>query len=214
MSLSQRSCKVANRIALTMVFAESSNNRSSAQLMVGEALSASCELLDMIDPSGLRYWFERFSNLYSTSGHSVLLQEPEVWSAFVGAQCDLLQRLGLHQKTIATLGDELAVWDREPVSMEQLGNSLDELACLVSDYSTNLSAAIQKQAGNESSHKRRAIVFAHAICGITIVLLAIDEATEKGESRVLACASLATFGASLVKRSVDRLYEVCNLTTV
>ena len=212
--LSTRSCKVANRIALTMVFAEASNKPLQAQLMVDEAVLASIELLDMIDPIELRHWFERFSNIYSTSGYQLQLQEPEVWSAFIGAQCDLLQQVGLHQKTIATLGDELAVWNREPVSMEQFGNALDEFACLVTDYSTILCDAIQRQAGSESSRKRRAIVFSHAICGIAIVMVAINEAITKGESRVSACASLATFGASLVKQSVERLFEVCNLTTV
>ena len=197
-----------------MVFAEASAKPPQARLMVDDALMASSELLDLIDPVELRSWFERFSDVYSTSGHKVLLEEPVIWSAFIAAQCDLLQRVGLHQKTIATLGDELAAWDRESVTMEQFGNALDELACLATDYSEILCAKIQQEAGNKSSQKRRAIVFAHAICGLAIVLVAIDEARKKGESRVSACASLATFGASLAKRSVERLYEVCNLTTV
>ena len=197
-----------------MVFAEASSERLQAQVMIDEAILASSELLDILDPVELRHWFERFSDVYLTSGHHTLLREPVLWSAFLGVQCDLLQRVGLHQKTIATIGDELSVWDREPVSMEQFGNALDELACLATDYSKNLSAAIQEQAGSTASEKRRAMVFAHAICGLTIVLVAIDEANSKGELRVVACASLATFGASLVKRSVERLYEVCNLTTI
>ena len=195
-----------------MVFAEASSKRLGAQLMVDEALLACTELLDTLDPVELRQWFELFSDVYSTSGQRELMEEPVLWSAFVGVQCDLFQRVGLHQRTIAAIGDELSVWDRGPVSMELFGNALDELACLTTDFSAELSAAIQEQAGNKSSEKRRAMVFAHAICGITIVLLAIDEARAKGETQVLACASLAMFGASLVKRSVDRLYEVCNLT--
>ena len=211
--ITQYSCRVANRIALTMVFAETSNKRLNTQLMVDEALGASCELLDRIDPGELRFFYERFSNIYSTSGHHSLMEEPVLWSAFVGVQCDLLQRVGLHQKTIATLGTELANWSREPVSMDQFGKALDELAYLASDCSVALSVAIQQQAGNESPGKRQAVLFAHAICGITVVLVAIEEAKKKGESKDSACAALATFGASLVKQSVERLYEVCNLTS-
>ena len=197
-----------------MVFAEASNHRAQAQLMVDEALTASCGLLDMIDPIELRHWFEKFADVYSASGHSSLLEDQSVWSAFLGAQCDLLQRVGLHQKTIASLGDEMAAWNRLPVSMEEFGNALDELACLITDHSATLAAAIQRQAGNESTRKRRAIVFAHAVCGIAIVMVAINEASTKGESRASACATFATYGASLVQQSVRRLYEVCNLVSV
>ncbi len=212
--LSQQSCKVANRVALTMVFAESSLNRAQSQLMVDEALTSSCELLDIIDPTALRDWFERFAEVYLDSDHRSVLEVPEVWSTFLGAQCDLLQRVGLHQKTIASLGDELAAWDRQPVSMEQFGGALDELACLMTDYSETLGTAIERQVGTESSRKRRALVFAHAVCGIAIVLVAINEASRKGDARLSACAAFATFGAGLVKRSVQRLYEVCNLASV
>ena len=212
--LSQQSCKVANRVALTMVFAEASNNRAQAQLMVDQALTASCELLDRIDPVQLRHWFERFADLYSAAGHSSLLEDQVVWSAFLGAHCDLLQRVGLHQKTIASLGDELAAWNRLPVSMEEFGGALDELACLMTDHSEALGVAIQRQAGAESTQKRRAMVFSHAVCGIAIVLVAINEASDKAESREAACATFATFGAGLVKQSVGRLYEVCNLVSV
>jgi len=211
--LRQKSCQVANRVSLTMVFAESSSNPAHFQRIIDEALTSTNELLDLIDPSELRQWFERFSNIYSSSGYCGLLSDPTIWSAFVGAQCDLLQRVGFHQKTIASLGDDLAVWDREPVSMEQLGEALDDLACLTIDQPVALSAAIERQAGNESSQKRRATAFSHAICGIAIVLVAIDETNKKGESRESGCASIAMFGASLIKRNVASLLKACSLNT-
>ena len=51
-----------------MVFAEASSERLQAQVMIDEAILASSELLDILDPVELRHWFERLSDVYLTSG--------------------------------------------------------------------------------------------------------------------------------------------------
>jgi len=212
-NLSQESCSVANRVSLSMIFAEASGQRVQAQVLVDEAFEITAQLLYDINPIELRDWFEQFSAVYK-SLQSTLVDDPLTWSRFLAKTCDRLHRVGLHQKTIAVVGDELARWDRQPISLDEYGSSLDGLAALVTDYSQVLGNAIERQAGSESVRKRRALVYSHSVCGIMIFLVAINEAIEQGDPRSTDCAAMAIFGANLTRISVDRLYEVCELSRV
>lgn len=210
---SQQACRIANRVAISMVFAEASMHREQAQHVVDDALNATSQLLDDIDAVEMRSWFEGFESAYELA-KPALVGDPEIRSRFVATQCDLLQQMGLYQKTIASVGDELGEWDNGRVSMSEFGDALDGLASLVTDHSKALSEAIENQAGNDSNRKRRVLVFSHAVCGIAIVLVAIDEAIKQKNPRSEACASIATFGAALTCSNVDRLFEVSGLVRV
>ena len=212
-NLSQQACRIANRVSLSMVFAEASMHREQAQHVVDDAFESTCQLLDDIDAQQLRTWYEGFASVFETA-QTALVGNQEIRSRFIATQCDLLQQMGLHQKTIASVGNELGAWLHGRVSMEELGDALDGLAVLMSDHSKALGDAIERQAGNDSTRKRRVLVFSHAVCGLAIVLVAIDEAIKQGNPRSEACASIATFGAALTCKSVDRLFEVCGLERV
>lgn len=211
--LSERAVRITNRVSLSMVFAEASGHREQAQKVVDEAFSSSLSLLDEIDAAELRSWFEGFASVFGTI-QSALISDSELRARFVATNCDLLSEMGLHQKTIETVGDELAKWQCERVSMDEFGAALDGLVSLMTDHAGLLSNAIEKQAGNDSEYKRRAIVFSHAVCGLVIVLGAINQAIKQKDPHSGACSAIASFGAGLTVQSVNRLFEVCNLIHV
>ena len=208
--LSQQACKIANKIALSMLYGETIGQRGQAGKMMKEAFDSSCELLELIDPVELRSWFEQFQRVFSKTRQN-LIDDPIAWSKFLGSQCDLLHQVGLHQKTIASVGDELARWDRAEVSFDDFANGLDRLSSLVSENSGLLETAIERQAGTESKSVRRTALFTNAICGLTIVLVVIDQAINSGDPRNKDRAALASFGASLTMSSVESLFQACHL---
>ena len=196
-----------------MVYAETSGHRNQAQVMVDEAFGATTQLMDQINPAELRSWYVQFESVY-TEVQNFLIDDPVAWSRFLGSQCDLLHQASLHQKTILSIGDEMAKWDRKPIPMNEFGDSLDGFATLMVDHSDTLGHAIERQAGNESTRQRRAVTFSHALCGLSVVLLAVSEAIKVGDPRDANCSAFAMFGASLTCKSVARLYEVCKLSRV
>jgi len=135
------------------------------------------------------------------------------WSRFVAAQCDLLHSVSLHQKIIATVGDELAKWDRQSISYDEFGASLNGLAGLVTEYSAMLKRAIVQQVSQASDQPNRRLAFSNAVCGLAVVIMAIDQATELGDPRDKNCAALATFGAGLTSVNVNFLCDVCKFET-
>lgn len=209
-ALSQLACKTANRVSLSLIYGETTGESVNSRHMIEEALSATCHLLDQINPVELREWFEQFQVVFAES-NSNLLDDPVGWSAFLGSQCDLLHEVNLHQKMIASVGDQLAIWNREEVEFTAFANSLNGLSGLVIEHSSALTNAIDDQAGREISSPRRTEVFAHAVCGLSIVLIAIDQAIKNGDPRDANCAALATFGSSLTTSNVGKLYRACQL---
>jgi hypothetical protein len=207
--ISEEACRVANRVSLSMVFAESSGLSDPSGSMIREGFSATCQLLDRVDPVVLRTWYSQFEVVFDKT-RILLTEDASVWSAFLGAQCDELHRLKLHQGMIASLGNEMAVWDRIPVSFNKLADSLDHLIELVTQRSEELRTAIDREAGFDAQRKRRSQLFSHAVAGLAIVLSSIDRAITKGDPRDQDCAGLATFGASLVVNCVSKLLGVCN----
>ncbi len=211
--ISQHACRVANRIALGLRYAETSGHRTEARQIVQEVLSSTCELLDQIDAIEFKNWFEQFELIYSNL-HSELDDDPVAWAKFLGGQCDLLHAVGLHQKTIACVGDELANWNRAPIEFSVFANSLDGLASLVSDHAMVLGDAIEFQAGKDAKNKRRTELFSNAVFGLTTVLISIDEAIKSGDPRGRDNAAMAMFGASLTNTSVMPIFVACNLSWV
>jgi hypothetical protein len=209
--LSQLACRVANKVALSMLYGETTSGRAPARQMVQEAIDATCDLLDRINPVELRDWFEQFQTIY-LKVRTDLVEDPVQWSRFLGSQCDLLHHVKLHQKTIANVGDRLAQWDRNPVTFDEFAVGLDGLSGLVSDHAVVLGSAIEREAGREAKLERRADLFIHSVCGLTIVLVAINQAIVVGDPRDNDCAALATFGASLTNSSVKHLFQACELT--
>jgi len=206
----QQACKVSNRVALGMLYGETTWARAQACQMVQDAFDATRDLLYRINPVELRDWYEQFQTIYLTF-QADLMDDPVAWSRFLGSQCDLLHHVGLHQKTIASVGDALAKWDRRPVTFDALANGLDGLAGLVSEHTGVLGNAIEGEASGEAKMKRRADLFTNSVCGMTIVLVAINQAILAGDPRDNNCAALANFGASLTNSSVKPLLKACEL---
>ena len=169
-AVSQHACKVANRVALGMRYGEASGHRVNARQIVKDAVDSTCDLLDVIDPVQLRQWFEQFESVYKEAAN-LLIDDPVRWLKFLGSQCDVLHSVGLHQKTIAGLGDELAVWQRKPIAFEALADALDGLAGLVADHAAALGEAIEGQAGREAKSLRRTELFSNSVSGLAVVLV-------------------------------------------
>ena len=208
--LSREACKVANKVFLSMRYEETIDRRNEAGQMVQEAFMSTCELLDQLNPEEIRAWFDQFYKVFCVSKR-MLIDDSHAWSEFLGSQCDLLQNVGLQQKTIVSIGDELAQWERRVVSFDELADGLDGLVSLVTDHSHRLGDAIEQQAGAKSKSVRLTTLFAHAVCGLTIVLVAINRSTEIGDPRDENCAALASFGATLTISAVSKLYRACGL---
>ena len=158
----------------------------------------------------LRQWFEQFQSVYKKNADD-LTNDPVRWSRFLGTQCDVLHTVGLHQKTIAGVGDELAVWNRKAIQFEELADALDGLAGLVTDHADVLGEAIEGQAGREAKSLRRTELFSNAVSGTAVVLVSINKAIKGGDPRDADCAALASFGAALTIKSVAPLWNACGL---
>ncbi len=208
--ISKQACKVANRVALGMRYGETSGRRSEAKQIVQTVLTATGELLDQIDPVTLKQWFEQFEVIYAKSSDE-LVDDPIAWAKFIGKQCDVLSLAGLHQNTILLVGDELARWDRAPVTFERFAESLDGMAGLVSEYASSLGDAIEGQAGRDAKRKRRTELFSNSVIGLAIALVAINEAIQIGDPRSFHCSAFASFGAALTIASVKPLYVQCDV---
>ncbi|MFK7769499.1 MAG: hypothetical protein AB8B55_19960 [Mariniblastus sp.] len=206
-TLSQLACKTANKISLNLIYGETAQHSRHARLMINESLAAACVMLDSVDPVELRSWYEQFESIYRNS-QSKLLENPAVWSEFIGVQCDLMQKARLHQKTIETLGNELARWDRQLISFDQLAVGLDSLSELISERSESLGDALDWEI-NRSGANLRTRQFSNSICGLAIVLVAISEAIEKGDPRDFDCAATAVFGASLTNYGMAAIFHHC-----
>lgn len=209
-ALKEKACKTANKVSLNMQYGETTGQRDHAGQINAEAFAATSDLLELIDPVELRERFEQFHHIFSKS-NSKLIEDPIYWSKFVATQCDLLHEVRLHQKTIASVGDDLAKWDRQPVSNEKFGSALNGMVGLVTGHAALLSRAIEQQAGRESDRPRHALSFSHAVCGLTIVLLAIGQSIEQGDPHDEDCAAIATFGACLTVSNVQSLCQACEL---
>lgn len=196
-----------------MLYGETTNARVPARLMIQDAVDATRDLLGRIDPVEIRIWFEQFQSVYPTFQID-LIDDPIEWSKFLSSQCELLHHVKLRQKTIANVGDDLAKWNRDPVAFREFDHGLDGLSGLVGDHAVVLTNAIELEAGREASLKRRADLFTHSVCGLTIVLVAINQAIVVGEPRNKDCAALATFGASLTNSSVKQLLQACQLNSL
>jgi len=97
------------------------------------------------------------------------------------------------------------------VTYDEFAVGLDGLSGLVSDHAVELGNAIEQEAGRGAKLVRRSDLFTHSVCGLTIVLVAINQAILVGDPRDEACAALATFGASLTNSSVKQLFKACEL---
>lgn len=203
-------CRLANRVSLNMLYGETASKRDHAGHMMIEAFSATNQLLEQIDPVSLRDWFEQFRFVFSKTVQK-LEHDPVAWSHNLIAQCDMLHAVRLHQKTIAQVGNELARWDRRPVTYEELGRGLNGLGSLVTENASSLGQSIERQVGVESASPRRSLQFLHSVCGVALVVVAMDQATEKGDPRDENCATMAMFGAGLTVRCVNRLCRACNV---
>ena len=177
--------------------------------MIEEAINATCHLLGEIDPVELRSWFERFELTFDQA-NSKLIEDPIAWSSFLGTQCDLLQEIRLHQKTIADVGNELAQWDRQVISFNQFATSLDGLSGLVSEHVNALTDSLDWQ-NSRAGGTHRSRQYLNCVCGLSIVLVAINKAIEKGDPRDFDCAAMANFGASLTCGGVQLLFRFCKL---
>ena len=193
-----------------MGYGETAGQRKHADQLMHEAFGAIADLLEHIDPVRLREWFEQFRGVFSNT-NSRLIDDPIAWSKFLGRQCDLLHEFHLHQKTIAVVGDEMAAWDRRPLSYDQFGSALNGLAVLVTEHTSVLARSIDEQAGHTAGNPRRSLAVAHSVCGLTIVLVAIDQAIKHGDPRDKNCAAMAMFGARLTVSNVSSLCLACEI---
>lgn len=207
---SQLACKVANKVALAMVYADTTGHPGSSRGMISEGLNETCELLEQINPSELRDWYTQFHEVHQQT-YQQLIDDPAIWSAFVGSRCDLFQNVGLHQKTIELVGNDLANWDRLPVSFDSFAMGLDGMVSLITDQSKALMDAIERQSGHATNTQRRSSLFANSVCGLAICFIAINEAIELKSQRDSNCAGLANFGAYMTSSCIRRLSQVCKL---
>jgi hypothetical protein len=209
-TLSERACRTANKISLNMLYGETTGQRDRAGQMIEEAFVATMDLLEKIEPVDLREWFEQFHEIFSTT-NSTLIDDPIAWSKFLGSQCDMLQKARFHQRTIAHVGNELANWDRQSLSFTEYASALNGLAELVTVHEALLSREIDRQSGRASKGRRHTLAFSHAVSGLAIVLLAINQAIELGNPSDENCAAMAMFGASLSVANVILLRRACEI---
>ena len=211
-SLSQLACKAANKVCLGLIYGETAQHAKHARKMIDETLITTCHLLDSIDPVELRSWFEQFESRFAQTSFR-LVDDPGIWSRFIGTQCDVLQVASLSQKTIEGVGNELAKWDRQVVTFDQFAMGLDGLSSLVTGHAQVLAHALDWSAG-QAGVKQRTSQFANSVCGLAVVLIAINCAIEKGDPRDVDCAAMASFGASLTSSKVKELFGYCQLNSI
>ncbi len=206
--LSKKSCTVTNRVSMSMLFAESTAQPAQLQAIVDEAFESTVQLLDGINPTELRDRFKQLTLGYSTV-QLKLVEDPLAWSRFLATTCDVLQQVRIHQNTIASMGDRLAVWDRRPIGVNEFVASLDRFARMLMEDSRKLRHAIEHQAFGETVHRRPAMVYSDAVCGVMIVLVAINQSVQQDDPLNADCAAMAIFGADLIRSSVEQLNEIC-----
>jgi hypothetical protein len=204
----EQACKTANKVALSIRYADTTGERRHAKQMFDDACKSVCALLDRLNPVELREWYGGFENVFAKS-NSTLIKNEQLWTDFLGTQCDHLHRIGLHQKTIEEVGNQMAVWNRSVTPFSQLGNALDELSLLVGEESGKLYQVIDQQFGRETSAQRRSRLFSLSVCGLAIVVVSIDQAILRRSPRDESLAALANFGASLTVTTTQELMQAC-----
>lgn len=212
-SISRLACKVANRVTLGILFQESTGRKSQVRQMVADAADATCGLLDLVDPVALRDGYGQFHAVFEGS-RSWLEDDPQAWSEFLATQCDLMHSVKLHQKTIASLGDRLARWDRSPIAFDEFARGLDGLASLVSDHASALATAFEQETGGSIRYMHQGAWLADSVSGLALVLVAMDQkkTSSSDVGADLSNAALANFGASLTSNSVEQLFDACRIS--
>ncbi len=206
--LGQQACKTANKVALGVGYADTTAERTHARQMFDEACNSVCTLLDQLNPVELRDWYDGFENEFANTNPN-LSESEQQWSDFLAAQCDFLHHIGLHQKTIADVGDQMANWNKLVTPFDHLGNALDDLSMLVSEKSGDLYEMIDRQFGRETNAARRSHLFTLSVCGLVIVINTIDQAISHRTPRDESLAALANFGAYLTVTTTQQLVEAC-----
>ena len=204
--LSENSYRLTKKVALSMAFAESSNERVKLRDLIQEAFDATSLFLEQIDASILRDSFTHFAALFQLNGQAKLA-ERSVRDEWVKDQCNLMQELGFHQKLVQTVGNQFAGWDCELVTIQQLGDALDQLVHMSSDSPGVLETAMVEKlsAGDD---QRIAQTYTHAVAGLSLLLTAMDR-VEIDQESAKEWSLVATFGAQLVDSNVQLLKQAC-----
>lgn len=191
----------ANKTALHMHYAATTTEADSAREMMEQAFLITANFLDRLNPEEIRYHAQHLIAEYSTSD---CLTDPERWMRFLASQGDLLHQMGFQHKSVASIGNKMARWDRQPVSFFELGDALDKLYQLVGVNSPKLVQAMRRTAFDQITGPRLARRYSELVVGLAIIEILTTDSSEilkVGED----LPALYSFAASLVVECVKHL---------
>lgn len=200
---SQEATRVANKVALAIRFVESSAFADNTELVVEESIRETRMLLEQLDASQFRIWYEQF--LLSFERQREEFSDYLRHQRFVATSCDLMHASHYHQKLIAELGDQLSVWRPASVDFQYVADALDKLILVSAEPVVNLSARFKRELELDSAHATSSNSFVMVVYGLTIITTAIKAALDRNELRNLDWAGLAMFGGHLIHSNIAQL---------
>ena len=181
MDLSLEICRSANRINIAAHFSMTSRKPEAARRTVVEAARIGQDLLDRLDASLLRTFYE-------AAVADDLPNKPvdQLFQATVG---DLLQTLCVHQRPIARLGTALCGWGGAEVPFSQLGDSLDDVNEVVSRDDESVCEHLLEQ----DIDGAKLLELSDSFYGLAVVMAAINSRPNElnGFRREIASAGAA-----------------------
>ena len=185
-------------------YAATAKSSADASSIVDEALLLTLELFQLAD-------VETISKRYAERCESLPDSPTDPWSTSkFGAQwtadaCQQLRDMGFQEKWIAVLGDELDRWSPGLVPTSTLTHSIQQLATKCSADATATTQTLLDRGPSGTSAIPKLRRFSNAVCGLTIVLAALNKLDQPAASEKpsdadhwFATRALASFGAQLI----------------
>lgn len=190
MTLSLDNFRSANRINLAAHFSTTSLSPDAARRSVVEAARIGQDLLERLEPSALRTFYEA-TMADETSDRAA----GEVFQSTVG---DFLQRMGVHQIPLSRLGTALCRWDGAKVPFGLIGDSLDDLNEVVSGDDESVCSHLFERGSDDT----KLLLLSDAFYGLAVVEAAINSRPDElnGYRREITSA-----GAAVLLDSITRL---------
>ena len=197
-------CRTANKIAVQMEYLQGTSDSKQARKLALDSIIATKEGLNELDPSQLRSWCERLESVFNKHRRD-LAPDPDQWKAFVGRQCDAFSEVGLHQKTILSIGNVFSDWNCEADSFGEFTSSLDCLDNLVSQQADTLTSVLIAEP--EPASPSHAAIFALMHNALAVVMTGIVNACDNPDSKKIEESHVTMFGMTLFNHCVDSISQ-------
>jgi len=184
-------CRSSNRINLAAHFTMNSRNHDAARRTVLEAARIGRDLLMRLDPCSLRTFYEA-----TVADETPKKDVDDLFQSTIG---DLLQRMSVHQRSIARLGTSLCRWGGTEVTFGQLGDSLDDINEVVSGDGQSVCDHLLE----EGTVNTKLLGLSDVFYGLGVVMAAIN--SRPGELNGLR-REIASAGAAVLLDSSKLLF--------